>query len=205
MRKKTGWEHGIGFFVSHVQAGSVAEQRGLCAGDEILQINGFPLERVIHDEVIALIRMSPEDLTLRVRSIGLVPFKDCADQLSWKTANAMLIDAPPAPFQSPATHLPAVMYQESQVMIVCQEQSLGCSVVKGPTNLPGIFVQSVKQGRTACNPGLKVGDEIVKVNNTEVASIGFDGAISMLKSLRSFSLIVRKGVAKHLFVSSESS
>ena len=44
------------------------------------------MDRVIHDEVVALIRMSANDLTLRVRSVGVVPFKGRGpgDKLTWK-------------------------------------------------------------------------------------------------------------------------
>lgn len=62
-------------------------------GDQILRINGFPLERVIHDEVVALIRMSSNDLTLRVCSMGVVPCKaqgvERGKQLLWKRTSTL--------------------------------------------------------------------------------------------------------------------
>lgn len=78
--------------------------------------------------------------------------------------------------------------------------SLGCSVLKCPLpSMPGIFVQSIKDGQLADKCGLEVGDQIVKVNNMDVAAIGLDQAIALLKSLTNLSLMVRKGVAKHMF------
>ena len=72
-------------------------------------------------------------------------------------------------------------------------------MVNGPLSCPGIFVQNVKDGKLAQKCGLEVGDQIVKVNNVDVAGIGFDGAITMLKSMSNLSLLVRKGVARHIF------
>ncbi len=98
--------------------------------------------------------------------------------------------------------LPLVLpYSEKQLYIRCHHpgSSLGCSVVNGPVSCPGIFVQAVKEGKLAAKCGLEVGDQIVKVNSVEVAAIGFEGAISLLKSLSSLSLLVRKGVARHIF------
>ena len=90
---------------------------------------------------------------------------------------------------------------EQQLYIRCQQPgiSLGCSVVNGPPSCPGIFVQAVKEGKLAAQCGLEVGDQIVKVNSLEVAAIGFEGAITLLKSLTSLCLLVRKGVARHIF------
>nr|XP_027203551.1 probable serine/threonine-protein kinase DDB_G0282963 isoform X2 [Dermatophagoides pteronyssinus] len=292
-----GWEHGIGFYVSDVQPDSLAAKQGLCPGDQIFRINGFPLDRVIHDEVVALIRMSANDLTLRVRSVGVVPFKGRGpgDKLSWKrlcaqrshhhhnnhannhtrhhshhptrprSASSLTTPASstisstsddhlsssddqsdllihPQQLSSPSSHnhhhrqysppLPTSMppkpqtlpsnsssssgstslssksrpiycsnYNEQHLYIQCHQpgSSLGCSVVNGPTTCPGIFVQHVKEGKLAQKCGLEIGDQIVRVNNLDVSVIGFDGAISMLKSLTNISLLVRKGVARHIF------
>ena len=88
-----------------------------------------------------------------------------------------------------------------QLYIRCHQpgSSLGCSVVNGPNTCPGIFVQDVKKGKLAARCGLEIGDQIIKVNNVDVATIGFDDAITLLKSLTNLSLLVRKGVARHIF------
>lgn len=92
-------------------------------------------------------------------------------------------------------------YNEKQLYIRCHQpgSSLGCSVVNGPLTCPGIFVQNVKEGKLAAKCGLEIGDQIVKVNNVDVSAIGFDGAITLLKSLTELSLLVRKGVGRHIF------
>ena len=299
------------------------------------------MDRVIHDEVVALIRMSANDLTLRVRSVGVVPFKGRGpgDKLTWKRLCAqrsmtyscngdnvvemsainnagartmmaathssgsssevssfvyhqhhhhhhnnnnhhrhhthhptrprsasslttpasstisstsddhlsssddqsdLLIHPPPQPPPPPppSSHnhhhrplsppsmpllhstLPSnssssgstspsstsrpiycANYNEQHLYIQCHQpgSSLGCSVVNGPASCPGIFIQHVKEGKLAQKCGLEIGDQIVRVNDLDVSVIGFDGAISMLKSLTNISLLVRKGVARHIF------
>lgn len=91
-------------------------------------------------------------------------------------------------------------YTEKQIYIRAHPpgNSLGCSVVNGPPSCPGIFVQHIKEGRLAEKCGLEIGDQIVKVNNIDVSIIGFEGATTLLKTLDNFSLVIKKGVGKHI-------
>lgn len=47
-----GAEHGVGIYVSLVEPGSLAEREGLRVGDQILGVNGKPLDRVTHAEAV---------------------------------------------------------------------------------------------------------------------------------------------------------
>lgn len=47
-----GAEHGVGIFVSLVEPGSLAEREGLRVGDQILGVNGKPLDRATHAEAV---------------------------------------------------------------------------------------------------------------------------------------------------------
>ncbi|XP_023240680.1 harmonin-like [Centruroides sculpturatus] len=51
-----GWEHGTGIFVSEVQPGSEAYRQGLRVGDQIIRVNGFTIQRAIHQEVLNLLK-----------------------------------------------------------------------------------------------------------------------------------------------------
>ncbi|CAG2181103.1 unnamed protein product, partial [Oppiella nova] len=79
---------------------------------------------------------------------------------------------------------------EANVYIDLKGKSLGCSVVKGPPNSPGIFVQSVKSGEIAAQSGLEVGDQIIAVNGVDVLHMEFSDAITKLKSLPAMTLMV---------------
>ena len=178
--------------------------------------------------------MSTNDLTLRVRSTGIVPQRSRpGDKLTWKRlclqrpegseVSSFIYTRPRSVSSSLTTPSSATVssdehnsddvdlsqsraiycskYNQKHLYIQCHQpgSSLGCSVVNGPLSCPGIFVQNVKDGKLAQKCGLEVGDQIVKVNNVDVAGIGFDGAITMLKSMSNLSLLVRKGVARHIF------
>ena len=54
-----GAEHGLGHFVSGVEAGSEAEKKGLKAGDQIVGVNGsLDLAGTTHKEAVKLITSS---------------------------------------------------------------------------------------------------------------------------------------------------
>lgn len=91
---------------------------------------------------------------------------------------------------------------EARVFIrVAKGQVLGCSVVKGPTSYPGIFVRTVKEGGLAHESGLEVGDQIVGVNgiSLEPGDIEFNDAIDRIKSCSQMTLTVRKKSGLSLF------
>ncbi|RWS12851.1 pdzk7-like protein [Dinothrombium tinctorium] len=93
-------------------------------------------------------------------------------------------------------------FMEAKVFIsLTGGQSLGCSVVKGPANYPGIYVQVVKKGGIAEESGLEVGDQIIGINGTslEPGDIEFSEAISMIKSCQQMTLTVRKRSGLNLF------
>jgi len=50
-----GVEHGLGHYISAVEAGSEADRGGLRAGDEILRVDGMALRGATHREAVSLI------------------------------------------------------------------------------------------------------------------------------------------------------
>lgn len=49
-----GREYAAGFYVSDVQPGSEAHRNGLRVGDQIIRVNGYPVEDAVHQEVALL-------------------------------------------------------------------------------------------------------------------------------------------------------
>lgn len=93
-------------------------------------------------------------------------------------------------------------YMEARVFIrIAPGQGLGCSVVKGPSNYPGIFVQTIKEGGIAQESGLEVGDQIIAMNglSMEPGDIEFNEAIARIKSTSQMTLTVRKKSGLSLF------
>ena len=60
-------------------------------------------------------------------------------------------------------------------------------------------MQNVKRGQIADQSGLEVGDQIIQVNGVDVSLMDFSDAINKLKSLPSMTLMVKKGVGRHMF------
>lgn len=91
--------------------------------------------------------------------------------------------------------------EEQQVYVsLSPGQGLGCSVVRGPTTFPGIFVQSVRAHGVAQEAGLELGDQIVGLNG-QLFGAGFDfsEAIAQIKASSEMTLVVRKRVGTSLF------
>ena len=92
--------------------------------------------------------------------------------------------------------------EECQVYLsLAPSQGLGCSVVKGPVQWPGIFVQSVKTHGVAYEAGLETGDQIVGINGSSLlpGEFEFNDAIAAIKSSSQMTLTVRKRVGLSLF------
>lgn len=195
-----GREHGTGVFVSQVSGGSEAHHRGLRVGDQIIRINGYPIDHFIHEEVLALLKARPTIL-LKVKSVGMIPIKDNKrDPITWK-----MVEPDPCSSGSDGTHSVSSGSSldepiETKVFISgIGGSSLGCSVVKGPPELPGIFVQTVKLHGLAEIAGLEIGDQITEVNGQGFLNVEFSEAIAMLKSCKEMALTVRKGAGLELF------
>lgn len=190
-----GKEYGIGVFVSDVETGSQAEAQGLKLGDEILRINGFPLDQSVHDEVKQLCRDA--NIVLTVRGAGMIPVQDHhGDPIKWK------------PTGKENTVIKKTSISDSIEMKLfidlTDHKELGCTILKGPPEHPGIFVQSVKLNSVAYEIGIQAGDQIVEVNQFQFNQVEFQTAVNHLKASKQLELVIRKGAGRE-FIPAESS
>ncbi|XP_054265919.1 uncharacterized protein LOC128988555 isoform X1 [Macrosteles quadrilineatus] len=192
-----GREHGTGFFVSAVERGSEAYLQGLMVGDQIIRVNGLPVEDATHREVLHLIQ-SQINVTLKVRSVGMIPIKDSSqDSLTWRLVEPEPGGGeggePPDPLRTscPTAHL---------FINVAPKAKLGCGICKGPEWKPGIFVQFTKENSLARGAGLRPGDQIVQCNNVVFTpDTAFSEAVSILRCSGVLELVVVKGAGVDLF------
>ncbi|KAK0075183.1 hypothetical protein PV325_000170 [Microctonus aethiopoides] len=70
-----GREHAVGFYVSDVQPGGEAHRNGLRVGDQIIRVNGYPVEDAVHQEVALLVK-NQQVLVLKIRSVNMIPLKE---------------------------------------------------------------------------------------------------------------------------------
>lgn len=94
-----GREHGTGIYVSHVDPHSEAEVAGIKAGDQILKVNGFPVDQFVHAEVCMMLKQN-NVITLKLTGTGLLPVKDRGDVVlkpvaDVETSSSVSIPEPP--------------------------------------------------------------------------------------------------------------
>ncbi|GFS80992.1 hypothetical protein NPIL_11691 [Nephila pilipes] len=198
-----GWEHGTGVFVSEIIPGSIAQKQGLRVGDQIVRINGFSIHRAIHMEVLSLLKTCP-GIVLKIKRVGILPVKERdKDPVTWKIVE---------PHQSSLIYSDQVAHSrmngstlENSIIVKVEisvpgNASLGCSIAKGPEELPGIFMCTVKEGGIADQAGLQVGDQILDMNGTSFNDLKLSEAVARMKSAKDIRLTVKKGAGISLFL-----
>ncbi|XP_072159723.1 uncharacterized protein [Bemisia tabaci] len=199
-----GHEHGTGFFISAVENGSEAHSQGLKVGDQIIRVNGFPVEDATHRELLQLIQ-NQTTVNLKVRSVGMIPVKDSySESLTWR-----LVEPSPGMYlqnhSEAFNHVGSHNYPRSHgnvvvTMDVPPKGTLGCGICKGPDWKPGIFVQFTKENGLARDAGLRPGDQILQCNNVDFTNnVTFNEAVSVLRGSGRLVLLVKKGAGAELF------
>ncbi|XP_049807844.1 serine-rich adhesin for platelets-like isoform X1 [Schistocerca nitens] len=201
-----GREHGTGFFVSAVEPRSDAQRRGLRVGDQIVRINGFPVDDAVHQEVLHFIQLQNQ-LSLKVRTMGMLPVKEKkTDPVTWcvveknnnKNISSSIDEMRIFPAANSFTSDDCV--REVKISITATPKSkLGCGICKGPDWHTGVFVQFTKENGLAREAGLRPGDQIIECNGVKFDDISFSEAVSILKGSRNLELLVRKGAGLDLF------
>lgn len=86
------------------------------------------------------------------------------------------------------------------ILNVAPRTKLGLGICKGPDWRPGIFVQFTKENSIARESGLRVGDQILKINGIELNEhVSFNQAVAIMKNSNQLELIVRTGIGLELF------
>ncbi|XP_032588700.1 putative uncharacterized protein DDB_G0277255 [Drosophila mojavensis] len=195
-----GKEHGIGFFVSHVEHGGEAQLKGLRIGDQILRINGYRLEDAVHKEFIQLVA-SQDRVTLKVRGVGMLPVKDQPDErLSWSVVKLPSVSGTPSESSFKATTDRRTASRDINVVLhVAPRTKLGLGICKGPEWKPGIFVQFTKERSVAREAGLRPGDQILSVNSIDFSDVLFSEAVAVMKGSSKLDMVVRTAAGCDLF------
>ncbi|EDO47717.1 predicted protein [Nematostella vectensis] len=202
-------EHCVGIFVSLVTRGSPADIVGLKEGDEILTVNNMILSEATHDEVVDLLR-SRRVLLLKVKSIGKVPCK-INDAVTWEAVEDKdevyyhpdlldhLVQQGTLSTEQPFKVSPG----DKRAFMHVGHKGIGCSIRNGIPGKEGLFVVSVNPGSLSDRTGLRVGDEIIAINDQHTVNFSYSEAVYLLKTLKQLNLVLRHSKEVEDFICEE--
>uniref|UniRef100_A0A3P9M6K2 Whirlin b n=1 Tax=Oryzias latipes TaxID=8090 RepID=A0A3P9M6K2_ORYLA len=181
-----GSEHGVGIYVSLVEPGSSAQREGLRIGDQIMAANDMMFDNVTHVEAVKVLK-GCRTLTMSVCSMGRIPGNHITNHVySWVDPQGRGV-SPPPDSQDADQRGP-----ERMVSLNMEDGlSLGLMIRGGAEYGLGIYITGVDPGSAADVGALKVGDQILEVNDRSFLSILHDEAVNILKSGFSLQMKVR--------------
>ncbi|MCJ8749016.1 hypothetical protein PDJAM_G00171360 [Pangasius djambal] len=161
----------LGIFVQEIQTGSIAYCDGkLKEGDQILAINGQPLDRNIsHQQAIALLQRASEHVQITVAR-GAIP------QLSSPVVSRTPSAASTLSAHSSGNH----WTQMETIELVNDGTGLGFGIVGGKTT--GVIVKTILPGGIADKDGrLRSGDHILRIGDTDLYNLGSEQVAQVLR------------------------
>jgi serine protease Do len=185
-----------GALVRSVESGSPADKAGVEAGDIITRFNGQPIDRAsdlprmvgnmkpgTRAPLTVFRRGSAKDLSVTVA------------ELEQETARATPARPPQAPDDRPKQASPAAQSLGLVVAELTAAQRKEAKLAKG-----GVRVEAVTEG--AQRAGIREGDVIVAIGNTEVASVKeFDAVVAKADKTKPIPVLLRRGeLATYLLI-----
>lgn len=82
-----GKEYGVGIYISRVDRGGLAEKNGVHVGDQIIDVNGIPLDNITHAHAVEVLK-GKKHLILTLRDVGRFPvFKELYAEYTWSDSH----------------------------------------------------------------------------------------------------------------------
>lgn len=157
-----------GVEVTRIEDNSPASKAGLKTGDVILQYNGQRVEGI--EQFSRFVRETPpgRDVRLTISRDGNV--QTVTAKVSSRKAYAMPAASMPRLEIPPMPDMPAVFTMWRSSMLGIEGETLKGQLADFFGVKEGVLVRSVGKDTAAAKAGLKAGDVIVKVNNSDVTS-----------------------------------
>ncbi|XP_022105757.1 whirlin-like isoform X2 [Acanthaster planci] len=197
-----GSEHSVGIFVSLVEPNTMAERKGLQPGDQLIQVNDIPLEKITHGEAVKVLRTAKK-LVLYVKSVGRVPGSFvCHQTYTWVDPQGRSVSPPPdvdlmgqrmseSLGRKSGLNLLKDGDEKKVNLLVDDGQSLGLMIRGGHEFSLGIYITGVDAYSVAEHAGLKVGDQILDVNGENFLDINHQEAVNILKSSKLMMMTIK--------------
>ncbi|XP_053715375.1 multiple PDZ domain protein isoform X2 [Synchiropus splendidus] len=172
----------LGIFIQEIQPGSVAHSDGkLKEADQILAINGQPLDKTVsHQQAISILQSASERVQLIVAR-GPVP----------KLASPVVSRTPSAASTLSANS--SAWHHVESIELVNDGTGLGFGIVGGKTT--GVIVKTILPGGIADQDGrLRSGDHILRIGDTDLYGMGSEQVAQVLRQCGNrVRLIVTRG------------
>ncbi|XP_072017578.1 whirlin-like [Amphiura filiformis] len=197
-----GAEHSVGIFISMVESGSFAEEKGMQSGDQIMQVNDIPFEKITHADAVKVLKSSKK-LVIYIKSVGRVPGSFVSHRTyTWVDPHGRSVSPPPevdvegrrlheSQGRKSALNLLKDGDEKKVNLVVNHGQSLGLMIRGGHEFGLGIYITGVDTYSVADDAGLKVGDQILDVNNRSFLDIEHQEAVNILKSSKLMMMTVK--------------
>ncbi|XP_035883060.1 PDZ domain-containing protein 7 isoform X2 [Phyllostomus discolor] len=187
-----GSEHGLGIFVSKVEAGSSAERAGLCVGDKITEVNGLSLESTTMGSAVKVLTGSSR-LHMMVRRMGRVPgIKFSKEKTTWvDVVNRRLVVEKCSSTPSESSSEDGVR-RIVHLYTTSDDFCLGFNIRGGKEFGLGIYVSKVDHGGLAEENGIKVGDQVLAANGVRFDDISHSQAVEVLKGQTHIMLTIKE-------------
>lgn len=190
-----GSEHGLGIYVSEIDAGSTAESSGLEVGDKILEVNNISLKGVSSSTAVKLLTGSNR-LKLVVQRTRKIPeWRLSREKTSWYDVHNKKLMSGEFEECGISHNIRGLQVEVPERRINLKfgkaNRSLGFNIRGGREFSLGIYVSKVDRGGVAEANGVRPGDQIIDVNGIPFENITHANAVEVLKGKKHLILTLR--------------
>ncbi|XP_022783817.1 uncharacterized protein LOC111324505 isoform X3 [Stylophora pistillata] len=153
-----GAEYGLGIFIAGVDPNCIAEQVGLKAGDQILDVNGQSFLNISHKKAVKLLK-STRNMILTLKDIGRLPFTRVThDKTRWITQPAKNGEIQRVPAVTHITevevHAPSDSVLEGQPPLSSSRRTTHGRITHGGDTEPSMFHHGIAGSQVLYSGGL---------------------------------------------------
>ncbi|XP_060572635.1 whirlin-like isoform X2 [Ruditapes philippinarum] len=199
-----GSEFGIGIYVSMIDKGGMAERKGLMPGDLLMEVNNISFVNISHDDAAKYIQ-SCDKLEMMISRVGRIPGSFTVHQMyKWVNGSGRPVSPPPELEQlgkvdsvgrKSGFSLLGGPDERKINITVGNGESLGIMIRGGREFGLGIYISGVDTHSLAEEAGMKIGDQILDVNERSFLDITHAEAVGVLKTSK-YLMFTTKDVGK---------
>ncbi|CAF0916575.1 unnamed protein product [Didymodactylos carnosus] len=174
--------------VTGVVWGSQAYLQGMRSGDEIVSVNEIPFKDITYSQAIGVLYSSPcLDIILRASQDHPLD----TTLYNWYNPTLKRTTSPP-PKNYLASNTQLHYFQKTVNLHARPGRRLGLSIRGGTEFGLGIFVSGIDKDSLSDQAGLRVGDQILEVNDIDFCHINHSDAVQILQTHNQMKIHIRQ-------------